>query len=81
MAIGPQKILEKRSRSALALEKYLDEKLSDDDNHHFPITISVPSGYDFKIINQVLAKYHTAGWRRAEMVSDQRDGDYFCFDI
>lgn len=55
----------------------IDEAIQNGGSDRVTIAASLLPGMSWKTIDRLTAAYKQAGWRKVEMVSDQRDGDFF----
>lgn len=76
MALGPGTNTAKRAEKASAAEKRIDEAIRNTTRERVTVATSL-LGIDRSIWDEFLRpKYKRAGWRTAEWVADQREGDF-----
>lgn len=78
MAIGPQQ----QNKVAILeqAERIIDKHLAGSVDGATISTTLLPDGFSCSYWPALESKYLKAGWKRAEWVTDQRDGDYLCFE-
>lgn len=75
MAIGPQK--ENKEALLKQTEAIIDKHIKGSDGDEVLIATSLlPDRFSASDWHILKKRYKAAGWKRAEYVSDQRDGDY-----
>lgn len=79
MAIGPSEMKARRMAEAKAIESSIDRALAGGRSDR--VTIDVKQlGITRSLWDSILRpKYREAGWKWAEWVSEERDGDYLDF--
>jgi len=79
MAVSPQ--TKKRATILKRVEAKIDSYLKRGDGGRETIAVSLmPDGFCMELWEELEPKYKAAGWRKAEYVSDQRDGDFLDFE-